>query len=63
MAYITFGEEKLSIKQFIDKILNYDIELTRQEIINVIKTAETFSPSDVPLILNTVKHAYHINMA
>ena len=63
MAYITFGEEKLNIKQFIDKILNYDIELTRQEIISVIKTAETFSPSDVPLILNTVKHAYHINMA
>ena len=63
MAYITFGEEKLNIKQFIDKILNYDIELTRQEVINVIKTAETFSPSDVPLILNTVKHAYHINMA
>ena len=63
MAYITFGEEKFNIRQFIDKILNYDIELTRQEIINVIKTAETFSPSDVPLILDTVKHAYHINMA
>jgi hypothetical protein len=63
MAYITFGEEKLNIRQFIDKILNYDIELNRQEIINVIKTAETFSPSDVPLILDTVKHAYQINMA
>jgi len=63
MAYITFGQEKFNIRQFINKILNYDIELTRQEIINVIKTAESFSPSDVPLILDTVKHAYHINMA
>jgi uncharacterized protein YfkK (UPF0435 family) len=63
MAYITYGDEKFNIKQFIDKIMNYDIELTRQDIINVIKTAESFSPSDVPVILDTVKHAYHINMA
>ena len=63
MAYITCGDEKLNIRQFIDKILNYDIELTRQDIINVIRTAESFSPSDIPVILDTVKHAYHINIA
>ena len=63
MAYITYGDEKFNIKQFIDKILNYDIEPTRQDIINVIRSAESFSPSDVPVILDTVKHAYHINMA
>jgi len=63
MAYIPFGSEKFNIRQFIDKVMNYDIELTRQEIINVIKAAEAFSPSDIPAILDTVKHAYHINMA
>ena len=62
MPYITYGEEKFNIKQFIDKVMNYDIELTRQEIIDVLKNAESFSPSDIPAILNTVKHVYNINM-
>jgi len=61
--YINLGKEKLDVNQFITKVKNYDVELTRNEIIDVINNAEKNSPSDVPTILSAIKNTYHINMA
>lgn len=61
--YIHIGKENMSIKQFINKVQNYDVELTRGEIIKVINEAEENNPADVLTILNTIKQTYHINMA
>jgi hypothetical protein len=62
-AYIRIGEETLNLAQFITKVKNYDVELTRGEILSVIRTAQELSPADVSQILNTVKQTYHVNMS
>ncbi|MFC1671343.1 hypothetical protein ACFL20_13200 [Spirochaetota bacterium] len=61
--YINIGEENLNINQFINKIKNYDLELTRKEIFDVINNAQENNPSDIPAILNVVKNTYHLRIA
>ncbi|MCP4134237.1 MAG: hypothetical protein GY754_24905 [bacterium] len=61
--YIKVGKEKMSIDQFVHKVRNYDVELTRMEVLNVIDDAKQSHPADVPAILNAVKSAYHISIA
>jgi len=61
--YIKCGEATLDVKEFIDKVQNYDIEPTRKDIIDAIKKAEEYSPADITAILSAVKNTYHLRMA
>jgi len=61
--YINLGEKKIDVKQFISKMKNYDIELTRKDILNVIGSAKENNPEVVSSIVNAVSSVYHINMA
>lgn len=61
--YITVADEKMNIDEFLLKLRNYDIELCRDEILDVIEAAEKTNPQDVPTIISTVKETYRINMA
>lgn len=60
---ITFGTEQMDFNQFCDKIERYDIELTRGDLISILKETEEKNPALVPAILNVVKNRYHINLA
>ena len=61
--YITVADEKMNLDEFLLKLRNYDFELCRDEILDVIEAAEKVSPQDVPTIISTVKETYRINMA
>ncbi len=61
--YITVADEKMNIDEFLCKVRNYDLELNRNEILDVIEAAEKISPHDVPTIINTIQETYRINMA
>lgn len=60
---ITFGNQKMDFNQFCDKVEKYDIELTRADLIGILKDTKEKNPSLVPAILNVVKNTYHINLA
>ena len=60
---ITFGNQQMDFNQFCEKIEKYDIELTRSDIISILKDTKDRNPSLVPAILNVVKNTYHINLA
>ena len=60
---ITFGNQQMDFNQFCDKIEKYDLELTRGEVISILKDTKGRNPSLIPAILNVVKNTYHINLA
>jgi len=60
---ITIGNQKLEFNQFCEKVEKYDIELTRGDVINIIKETKEKNPALVPAILNVIKNTYHINLA
>jgi hypothetical protein len=60
---ITFGNQQMDFNQFCDKIEKYDIELTRGDVISILKETKERNPALVPAILNVVKNRYHINLA
>lgn len=60
---ITFGDQQFDFNQFCDKIERYDIELTRGDLISILKETNDNNPALVPAILNVVKNRYHINLA
>lgn len=60
---ITIGEQKLEFNKFCEKIEKYDLELTRGDVISIIKETNEKNPSLVPAILNVIKNTYHINLA
>ncbi|HQO39760.1 MAG TPA: hypothetical protein PK986_04755 [Spirochaetota bacterium] len=60
---ITFGNQKLDFPQFCEKVEKYDIELTRGDVISILKETREKNPSLVPAILNVIKNTYHINLA
>jgi len=60
---ITFGNQKLDFPQFCEKVEKYDIELTRGDVISILKETREKNPSLVPAILNLIKNTYHINLA
>ncbi len=60
---ITFGNQKMDFNQFCEKVENYDIELTRADVISILKETNEKNPSLIPAILNVVKNTYHINLA
>lgn len=60
---ISFGNQQMDFNQFCEKIEKYDIELTRGDIINILKDTKDRNPSLVPAILNVIKNTYHINLA
>ena len=60
---ITIGNQQLDFNQFCDKIEKYDIELTRGDIISILKETKENNPALVPAILNVIKKSYHINLA
>jgi len=59
---ITFGDQKMNFDQFCAKVEGYDLELTRSDIVEIIKDTEDKNPSLIPALLNVVKNTYHINM-
>jgi hypothetical protein len=59
---ITLGNKKLSFSQFCEKIENYELELTRGDLVGVLRESKAKNPSLIPAILNVVKSTYHINM-
>jgi hypothetical protein len=60
---ITFGNQQMDFNQFCEKIEKYDIELTRGDVISILKDTKEKNPSLIPAILNVVKNRYHINLA
>jgi len=62
-TYINLGTENIDLSQFKNKVKNYDIELTRKDVLHVISEAKENSPSDIPEILGTIKDAYGISIA
>ena len=60
---ITICNQKLEFNQFCEKVEKYDLELTRGDVLNIIKETKEKNPSLVPAILNLVKSTYHINLA
>lgn len=60
---ITFQNQQMDFNQFCDKIEKYDLELTRGEVIGILKDTKDRNPSLIPAILNVVKNTYHINLA
>lgn len=60
---ITIGDQKLNFAQFCEKIDRYDIELTRSDVMNILRETKEKNPSLVPAILNVIKNRYHINLA
>jgi hypothetical protein len=52
----------MSVKELLSKIENYDIELTRKEVYDIIERANATNPNDIPVILDTVRKAYHLNI-
>jgi len=60
---ITIGEQQMDFNQFCEKIERYDIELTRGEVISILRETKERNPGLVPAILNVVKNRYHINLA
>ncbi|MCP4135601.1 MAG: hypothetical protein GY754_31825 [bacterium] len=61
--YISVGGEAMNLNQFITKVRNYDVELTRLDVLNVIDTAKENCPADVPEILDVIKTTYNISIA
>ena len=61
--YISVGQENMNISQFVYKVKNYDVELTRKDIIDVVNNAQKNNPSDVPTILDVIKNTYHLSIA
>jgi hypothetical protein len=59
---ITIGDQQLDFNQFCEKIEKYDIELTRGDLISILKETKEKNPALVPAILNVVKNCYHINL-
>ncbi len=57
---VKIGNMEIDVNQLADKIKNYDIELTRTDVINVINETSDMAHSET--ILDAVKDAYHINM-
>ncbi len=60
---ITFENHKMDFDNFCERIEDYDLELTRGEIMGVLEETETKNPSLIPALLNVVKNTYHINMS
>jgi hypothetical protein len=60
---ITFGDQQMDFNQFCEKIEKYDIELTRGDVISILKDTNERNPSLIPAILNVIKNRYHINLA
>ncbi len=60
---ITIRNQKLEFNQFCEKVEKYDLELTRGDVINIIKETGEKNPSLIPAILNVIKNTYHINLA
>jgi len=60
---ITLGDNQLDFNQFCDKIEKYDIELTRGDIMSILKETKENNPALVPAILNVIKKRYHLNLA
>jgi len=59
---ITLGNKKLLFNQLCEKIENYELELSRGDILTILKESEVKNPALIPAILNVVKNTYHINM-
>ncbi len=59
---ITFGNQKMEFDKFCERVQGYELELTRGDIINILKETEDKNPSLIPALLNVVKNTYHINM-
>ncbi len=59
---VTLGNKKLMFNQFCEKIENYELELSRGDILSILKESEVKNPALIPAILNVVKNTYHINM-
>ena len=62
-SYINIGDEKMNLRQFINKVKNYDLELTRNDVFKVINVAEENNPSDIPVILDVIRNTYHLSIA
>ncbi len=60
---ITLGDQQLDFNQFCEKIEKYDIELTRGDIMTILKETKENNPALVPAILNVIKNRYHLNLA
>ena len=60
--YISLGEEQMNLEEFLVKVRNYDVELTRKQILSVIEATEKVNPSDVQTIISTVEDTYRLNM-
>ncbi len=61
--YIKVADEQMNLDEFLLKLRNYDLELSRNEILDVIEAAEKINPHDATTIIETVKETYRINMA
>ncbi len=59
---VTFGNQKMEFEQFCDRIEKYDIELTRGDIVNILKDTEEKNPTLIPAILSVIKNTYHLNL-
>lgn len=60
---ITFANQQMDLNQFCEKIEKYDIELTRGDVIGILKETKEKNPALVPAILNVIKNRYHLNLA
>jgi hypothetical protein len=60
---ITFANKQMDFNQFCEKIEKYDLELTRSDILGILKDTKDRNPSLVPAILNVVKNTYHVKLA
>ena len=61
--YINIGEENMNANQFADKIENYDVEITRNDLQTIVSQAKNNNPADIPLILSSIQKAYHLNLS
>jgi len=60
---ITFGNQQMDFNQFCEKVEKYDLELTRGDVISILKDTKDKNPSLIPAILNVVKNTYHLKLA
>jgi len=60
---ITFANQKMDLNQFCEKVEKYDLELTRADVLEILKDTESKNPSLIPAILNVVKNTYHLSLS
>ena len=56
---ITIGNQKLEFNQFCEKVEKYDLELTRGDVINIIKETKEKNPS-IPYPELPVRFSTHL---